>query len=310
MVNKHSTWIYEQPLIIVIERRRENYTFRISDSALNIRRIILNVDWTRRAENVLFLLSLGFIGFVIWHSLLFASFTIPTRSMVPTVKPGDKVLVDKVTTGARIFDIFDAAAGKEVTIRRTPRFRKFRRGDCLVFNFPFCGEWKHIAMDYHTYSLKRCVGVPGDTLSIRNFRYYINGKPSVGGGDPLKMEEIFPLDMENIDSLLGFRALKCDTVKHWTIRDLGPLWIPKKGEEIQLTAANYYPYRKAIEWETGKKLKRLGAEVTLDGKILKSYRFRENYYFMAGDNAADSQDSRYWGFVPEPFIVGRMLCRY
>ncbi len=47
--------------------------------------------------------------------------------------------------------------------------------------------------------------------------------------------------------------------------------------------------------------------LTLGGKPVSSYRFKENYYFMAGDNSGDSQDSRYWGFVPEPFIVGRAL---
>lgn len=94
---------------------------------------------------------------------------------------------------------------------------------------------------------------------------------------------------------------------HWTIRDLGPLYIPRKGEEISLTPANYLPYRKVVEWETKNKLKDNDGVLTLGGKPVSSYRFKENYYFMAGDNSGDSQDSRYWGFVPEPFIVGRAL---
>ena len=95
---------------------------------------------------------------------------------------------------------------------------------------------------------------------------------------------------------------------HWTIRDLGPLYIPRKGEEISLTPANYLPYRKVVEWETKNKLKDNDGVLTLGGKpVSKRHRFKENYYFMAGDNSGDSQDSRYWGFVPEPFIVGRAL---
>ena len=256
---------------------------------------------------MVYVASLGVLGFALWHAVLFASFNIPSESMLPTLRPGDKVLVDKVTTGARIFDIYDAAAGKEVTIRRTPRFRKFKRGDCLVFNFPFRGEWRAIAMDYYTYYLKRCVALPGDTLEIRDFSYFINGKPSVGGGDPRRMRALYPYESANLDSLPGYLALKRDTATYWTIRDLGPLFIPKRDAVVKLSAANYYPYRKAIEWETGKKLKRLGEKVTLDGVVIENYRFKENYYFMAGDNASDSQDSRYWGFVPEPFIVGRVL---
>ncbi len=227
--------------------------------------------------------------------------------MLPALQPGDKVLVDKVTTGARLFDIFDAAAGEDIKIRRMPRFRKFKRGDILVFNFPFRGEWRKIDMNYRVYYAKRCVGAPGDVLEIKDFDYYINGVPSEGVGDRLSVREIYAPDSVSRDSLPGFNAFKKDSVTYWTIRDLGPLYIPRKGEEISLSPGNYLPYKKAIEWETKSKLKKEGEVLTLGGKPVSTYRFRENYYFMAGDNSGDSQDSRYWGFVPEPFIVGRAL---
>lgn len=255
--------------------------------------------------NILFFACLAFVGFAVWHIFLFASFTIPSYSMYPTVRPGDVVLVDKVTTGARLFDIFDAAEGKEVKIRRTPRFRKYKRGDILVFNFPFQGKWNKLAMDYHVYYMKRCVGLPGDTLEIRNFQYFINGKPSVGGGEISIPRKIYNEEMSPPDSLPGYRAMKRDSVSHWTIRDLGPIYIPKKGDSINLHSGNYLPYKKAIEWETKKKLKCKNGYLTLDGKYIDNYTFTENYYFMAGDNSADSQDSRYWGFVPDKFFVGR-----
>ncbi len=258
-------------------------------------------------ENILFVASLGFLGFLAWHLLLFASFNIPSQSMLPTLQPGDKVLVDKVTTGARLFDIFGAAAGEDVKIRRTFRFRRFKRGDILVFNFPFRGEWKEIAMNYQVYYAKRCVGAPGDTLEIRDFNYFINGIPSEGGGDRRMVREVYAPDSVSRDSLPGFRAMKRDSVTHWTIRDLGPLYIPKKGDDLRLSVSNYLPYKKLIEWETGKKLKKNNGKLTLGGKPVESYRFKNNYYFMAGDNSADSQDSRYWGLIPEPFVVGRVL---
>lgn len=274
----------------------------------------MDEKWKRRlriagkwAENVLFVASIGFFLFVIWHLFLFASFNIPSESMLPTLQPGDKVLVDKVTTGARLFDIFEAASGKDVKIRRMPRFRKFKRGDILVFNFPFREGWRKIDMDYRVYYAKRCVGAPGDTLEIKDFDYYINGIPSEGGGDRRLARAVYAPDSVSRDSLPGFRAFRKDSVTHWTIRDLGPLYIPRKGEEISLTPANYLPYRKVVEWETKNKLKDNDGVLTLGGKPVSSYRFKENYYFMAGDNSGDSQDSRYWGFVPEPFIVGRAL---
>lgn len=256
--------------------------------------------------NILFCASLLFIGFIIWHLFMFASFDIPSNSMLPTLKPGDKVLVDKISTGARLFDIFDAADGKDVKIHRTYRFRKFKRGDVMVFNYPFRETKSKIAMNYPVYYAKRCVGIPGDTLEIKGFQYFINGKPSIGGGNNKMLRHAYS-QAENPDSIMGFSAMKYAKGKQWTIRDLGPLYIPKKDTEIALDSNNYMPYKKSIEWETGKKLKCKAGKLYLGERRLDSYKFKHNYYFMVGDNSADSADSRYWGFVPEEFIVGRIL---
>lgn len=47
--------------------------------------------------------------------------------------------------------------------------------------------------------------------------------------------------------------------------------------------------------------------ILLGDSLIREYRFQENYYFVAGDKAENSQDSRYWGLLPEPFIVGRAV---
>lgn len=64
-------------------------------------------------------------------------------------------------------------------------------------------------------------------------------------------------------------------------------------------------YKKLIEWEQGGKLEYRDSLVVLDGKPIKAYRFQKNYYFMGGDNGMNSQDSRYWGMLPEEYIVGK-----
>lgn len=258
--------------------------------------------------NILFYASLLFIGFVVWHLFLVASFNIPSNSMLPTLRPGDKVLVDKITTGARLFDIFKAANGEEVKIHRTVRFRKFRRGDILVFNYPFRETRSKIEMNYPVYYAKRCVGVPGDTLEIRDYEYYINGKHSVGGGANVAVRSVYvDRDSLPVDSIHGYRAMRYAKGKRWTIRDFGPLYVPKKDSRIFLSKDNYLPFKKVIERESGKKLKCKDDQLYLGGEPIGSYTFKCNYYFMAGDNSADSSDSRYWGFVPEEFIVGRAL---
>ena len=268
--------------------------------------------WLKKGGNIiidiLFYASLLLICFVIWHLFLVASFNIPSNSMQPTLRPGDKVLVDKITTGARLFDIFKAASGEDVNILRTIRFRNYKKGDILVFNYPFRESQSKIELNYPVYYAKRCVGTPGDTLEIKDYRYYINGKRSIGGGDN-KLVRIYYSGNDSVpqDSIQGYRAMKYAKGKRWTIQNLGPLFVPKKGSEITLNKDNYLPYKKVIERETGKKLKVKDDNLLLKDKPINSYIFQNNYYFMAGDNSADSSDSRYWGFVPEEYIVGRIL---
>ena len=63
-------------------------------------------------------------------------------------------------------------------------------------------------------------------------------------------------------------------------------------------------YRNLIEWEQKEKLTFQGKEIFLGDSLIHEYRFRENYYFMGGDYMENSKDSRYWGLLPEPYIVG------
>ena len=66
-------------------------------------------------------------------------------------------------------------------------------------------------------------------------------------------------------------------------------------------------YKNVIEWEQKKKLFLRGDTVLLNDSVICAYRFKENYYFVTGDKVMNSQDSRYWGLLPEPFIVGKAV---
>ena len=68
---------------------------------------------------------------------------------------------------------------------------------------------------------------------------------------------------------------------------------------------NFQLYKKLIEWEQKKSLQYKDSIVFLNGTSISGYRFLKNYYFMAGDNGMNSQDSRYWGMLPEEYIVGK-----
>ena len=83
----------------------------------------------------------------------------------------------------------------------------------------------------------------------------------------------------------------------WTRDFFGPLWIPAKGATVKITVDNLPLYERIITAYEHSDLQ----QALKDGE----YTFKQDYYFMMGDNRHNSLDSRYWGFVPEDHIVGR-----
>jgi len=96
-----------------------------------------------------------------------------------------------------------------------------------------------------------------------------------------------------------------DKLHHWTRDNYGPLWIPKKGASMELTPLNYPIYERIIRTYEGNKLEMRGSKIYVNGHEENSYTFKMNYYWMIGDNLHGSQDSRYWGFVPEDHLIGK-----
>lgn len=93
--------------------------------------------------------------------------------------------------------------------------------------------------------------------------------------------------------------------KDWTRDNLGPIYLPKRGETIQLTKENWPIYRRAIEVYENNTVKVNGDTYFINGKPATEYTFKMGYYWMMGDNRHNSIDSRMWGYVPEDHIVGK-----
>lgn len=198
--------------------------------------------------------------------------------------------------------------------------------------------------------IKRCVGIAGDTIEIRNMVVYVNGQPTplppqgqlkyavVTNGQPfdaVSLEEEYDvteyagngipngfnmvLTTEAKDKMLanGFaksatalpvevpeQIFPHDTIHRWTEDNLGKIWIPKKGASLTLTPENYTIYERAIRVYENNKFEMRDGKFYLNDQPVTQYTFKMDYYWMMGDNRHASQDSRFWGFVPEDHIVG------
>ena len=301
--------------------------------------------------------------FIRW--IFLEAFTIPTPSMEKSLLVGDFLFVSKIHYGARTpqtplqlplthqkiwwTDIPSYLSWIQLPTYRLPGISSVKRYDVVVFNYPPEFEYP---TDLKTHYIKRCVGLPGDQIEVRDLQLYVNGQPAE---NPAKMqfryfvitdqainERIFkkydisdyqlipggyviwtlPETAEELKSLgfikqvviskmpIGktqFRIFP-DTIYNWNEDNYGPLLIPKKGQTIEMTRDNAIKYNSVLtHFEGLKNVQYNNGEITVDGKKITQYTFKQDYFFMMGDNRNNSLDSRFWGFVPEDHIVGKAL---
>ena len=255
-----------------------------------------------RLLTVMVCLSVAIVIYFLMQTTMICTFRIPTDSMHSTLLPGDNILVNKWVMGARIFNIWDAAEDKEVEIHRLPGLGKVKPNDVLVFHYPYPHKNDSLSMHLLKYYVKRCIALPGDTMGIRKGHYYIKGIDEPIGNIQAQ-KRIEKLQKENARGIV-MDTYPWDKYIDWTIQDFGPLHVPARGQTVAMDSTAVKLYRNLVEWEQKEKLTYQGKDVFLGDSLIQEYRFQENYYFMGGDYMENSKDSRYWGLLPEPYIVG------
>lgn len=233
-------------------------------------------------------------AFIFTSSIIQASI-IPTGSMDTTIRPGDIILVNRLTydfyTPRNIPRTDIKIPYFDIEIQKGPE-----RGDIVVFDFP--GYRDQLEYGKIESWVKRCVGLPGDTVQIIDRILFVNGK-EFPLPNQIKYENYYTKSAGEVEERIFPKN------SGWNEDQYGPLVIPRKGEIVNLNASNFYKYRMLINRDLGKWAAELkGDKVYIDGKLTNQYTVTKDYYFMVGDNRNNSLDSRYWGFVSRDRILG------
>ena len=364
------------------------------------------------------------------HNYFIQPYIIPTGSLEKTLLIGDFLFVSKFHYGARapmtavafpmVHDTLPIVKSKsyldfpQLPYFRLPGFQKVARNEIVVFSWPadtvrqFFVKEKGVRkpIDKKSNYVKRCVGIPGDTLSIIDGFVHINGERSIlpdraktqyvhtayrakgisgrklqsekfkdftrkyridninndnyqallpyiygiysnerdnfvvispAAGIPdevarelhLKMSEILEpkkellltiAEADRLNKVMGLDSIVRQVNRSktpntsffpnhlpfdWNEDNFGPIVLPKAGTSVGLTIQNLPLYKKIIREYEKNLLTVKDGVIFINGKETNQYRFKQDYYWMMGDNRHRSEDSRYWGFVPEDHIVGK-----
>jgi signal peptidase I len=240
------------------------------------------------------------VAFII-KVFLFEAYRIPTGSMENTLLVGDFLLVTKFTYGAttpRNIPFTDI----RVPYAKLPGFKEPKLGDIIVFDFPGDRDEK-ISKEVLNY-IKRCVGLPGDSIKVVNKVLYNNG---VAFPNPPNSKFISPLQAANMTNPRIFPK-----GSGWNEDNYGPIRVPKEGDKIKIDSTNFEGWKLFVTKEGRKIEMRADKKVYVDDQVLPDgfYTVKRDYLFMMGDNRNNSLDSRFWGFMPKENVVGEAFMIY
>lgn len=206
-------------------------------------------------------------------SFVVDAYKISTDSMSETLRAGDYILINKFIYGIHIPEKFFFLSLPSVQLFK---LRNVRQGDVIIFRFP--GELNELHPAYSPVLVKRCVALPGDTVELVNGNIIVNGYRAVNSFSqylPHSPRFVVPFKGMNV-------AIDSASLQLWQT------FIQREGNTVSVEKGKYF----------------------LNGAETTSYAVKKNYYYVVGDNAQNSYDSRHWGFVPEENIIGKAAIVY
>lgn len=347
-------------------------------------------DWI---SSILF----AIVAATIVHTYFIQPFTIPSSSLEKSLLVGDFLFVSKFHYGARIpmttvgapmvHDTIPGLKKKsylfndnfeerktslvnklQLPYLRFPGFENIERNDIVVFNQPadtlldmndFRPDRNYYKpIDKKTNLVKRCVGIAGDSLEVRDGFVYINGKknelpdrahlqfsylvqPKTNQFNPVYLKDRYDITdgfgIINNNNTYYFSAISDEAVSQfknhpnvasitpnkkvkgerdanifphdpnydWNVDFFGPLYIPEEGKTIDINLDVLPLYKRVISEYEGNDVVVRGNQILINGEVATTYTFKQNYYWMMGDNRHNSIDARAWGFVPFDHVVGK-----
>ena len=324
------------------------------------------------------------------HTYFIQPFTIPTSSLEKSLLVGDFLFVSKYNYGARtpmttiaapmvhdtipILNVKSYSSWPQLPYFRLPGYEEIKNNDIVVFNWPAdtlynmykaADKRYEKPIDKKTNYVKRCVGIAGDSLQIKDGIVFINGKELIlperarpqysykvsfdrnsppnfqaiveelditdGAGFNQAQDTLFLRAMtfagaermknmpgitsvtriiskENEDGIFpDYKDGKPSTSNNWNLDNLGPIYIPKKGATVALNKKTLPFYKTIINEYEKNDLQVNGDEIRINGKVASTYTFKQDYYWMMGDNRHNSLDARYFGYTPADHVVGKPI---
>ncbi len=238
----------------------------------------------------------AFLAAIILRAFFIDAYQIPTGSMKNTLLVGDYIFINKAAYSFSTPKSIPLL-GVKIPSFNIVSFSKPKRNDVIVFEHP--GFFRNEDSYIHSRLIKRIIGLPGDTVLINNNEVYVNNIK-------LNYPQSAIIDTMNLLKKNFYDKRILSFENEWNKNNYGPVIVPYKGQKIKLNLKNIKYWKLLIDNELGEKaVREEGTVITIEDKPVETYTIKDNYYFVLGDNRDNSVDSRYWGFVPSNFIIGK-----